>query len=265
MERNSAPANPMITIRGLKKAFGTKIVLDGVDLDVMRGESLVIIGGSGTGKSVLIKNIIGLLSPDEGEIIVDGLAVRQLNSRGWQQLRRRTAMLFQGAALFDSMTIGENIAFPLREHFNLSAREIRERVNEKLNLVGLHDVDTLRPSQLSGGMRKRAGLARALAMEPKIMLYDEPTTGLDPIMGQLINRLIVSLRDKLGMTSMTITHDMKSAYLIGDRIAMLYRGKIIEQGTPAQIRTSDNPVVRSFIQGQATQAPISLIQEDERT
>jgi phospholipid/cholesterol/gamma-HCH transport system ATP-binding protein len=245
----------MIRIRGLRKSFGSKVVLDGIDLDVERGRSTVIIGGSGMGKSVLIKTIIGLLKPDGGRIVVDGIDTRELDAAGWTRLRKKFGMLFQGAALFDSMTVGENVAFPMVMHFLLSPEEIRERVREKLSLVGLRDVEHLRPSQLSGGMRKRVGLARALAIEPEILLYDEPTTGLDPITGQMINRLIVEMRERLGVTSITITHDMKSAYFIGDEIAMLYKGKIIQEGAPEEIRATRNPIVRRFIEGRARLEP----------
>ncbi|MBN2057136.1 ABC transporter ATP-binding protein [bacterium] len=237
----------MISIRRLCKRFDAKIVLDELDLDVYRGESLVVIGGSGTGKSVLIKNIIGLLKPDSGVIKVDGVNVAELETRGWRKFRRKFGMLFQGAALFDSMTVAENVAFPLVEHTSKSRAEIAVLAEEKLSMVGLAGISGKRPSDLSGGMRKRVGLARALAMEPAIMLYDEPTTGLDPITGDAIDRLIVKLRDQLHMTSITITHDMASAFRIASRIAMLYKGKIIQVDSPERIKTTDNSIVREFV------------------
>jgi phospholipid/cholesterol/gamma-HCH transport system ATP-binding protein len=241
----------MIRIRGLAKRFGAKVVLDGLDLDVERGETLVVIGGSGTGKSVLLKHIIGLLRPDAGEVTVDGVDVAALAGRGLMEFRKGFGMLFQGAALFDSLTVLENVAFGLREHQRLAEDEVRERVREKLALVGLRDVESLWPGELSGGMKKRVALARALAMEPTILLYDEPTTGLDPIRADSINDLIVELRTKLKVTGVAITHDMTSAYKIADRIAMLYKGRIIAVGTPAEMRGSDNPVVHQFITGSA--------------
>jgi phospholipid/cholesterol/gamma-HCH transport system ATP-binding protein len=245
------PGEPMIRLRGIAKSFGTHQVLDGLDLDVQRGETMVVIGGSGTGKSVLLKHIIGLLSPDAGEVVVDGVSVARL--RGWElkEFRKEFGMLFQGAALFDSLRVLDNVAFGLREHTRLKEPEIRERVREKLALVGLHDVEQLWPAELSGGMKKRVALARALAMEPKILLYDEPTTGLDPIRADAINDLILELRTRLKVTGVAITHDMTSAYKIADRIAMLYKGRIIAVGTPQQIRGSEDPVVRQFITGSA--------------
>ena len=247
----AAPTGPMISLRGLSKRFGTNQVLDGLDLEVERGETMVVIGGSGTGKSVLLKHIIGLLRPDAGEVVVDGVPVSRL--KGWElkEFRKEFGMLFQGAALFDSLRVLDNVAFGLREHRRLKEAEIRERVREKLALVGLHGVEQLWPSELSGGMKKRVALARALAMEPKILLYDEPTTGLDPIRADSINDLIVELRDRLKVTGVAITHDMTSAYKIADRIAMLYKGKIIAVGTPQEMRDSEDPVVHQFITGSA--------------
>jgi phospholipid/cholesterol/gamma-HCH transport system ATP-binding protein len=244
-------AEPMIRIRGLSKRFGANQVLDGLDLDVERGETMVVIGGSGTGKSVLLKHVIGLLRPDAGEVVVDGVAIGKLRPVELKEFRKEFGMLFQGAALFDSLRVADNVAFGLREHGHLGEPAIREKVREKLALVGLHDIEHLWPSELSGGMKKRVALARAIAMEPKILLYDEPTTGLDPIRADAINDLIVELRDRLKMTGVAITHDMTSAYKIADRIAMLYKGKIIAVGTPQQIRTSADPVVHQFITGSA--------------
>jgi phospholipid/cholesterol/gamma-HCH transport system ATP-binding protein len=247
----AATTEPMVRLRGLCKRFGPNQVLDGLDLEIERGETMVVIGGSGTGKSVLLKHIIGLLRPDAGEVVVDGVSVSRL--KGWElkEFRKEFGMLFQGSALFDSLRVLDNVAFGLREHTRLKEADIRERVREKLALVGLHGVEHLWPSELSGGMKKRVALARALAMEPKILLYDEPTTGLDPIRADSINDLIVELRDRLKVTGVAITHDMTSAYKIADRIAMLYKGKIIAVGTPQEMRDSADPVVHQFITGSA--------------
>lgn len=239
----------VIEIQGLKKAFGENRVLDGVDLTIPSGENLVVIGRSGMGKSVLIKNLIGLLQPDDGSISIDGEEIVGLDPPGWRRVRRRFGMLFQGAALFDSMSVAENVAFPLTAHQRIPAEEVQALVEEKLALVGMSGYQQRRPAELSGGMKKRVGLARALAMDPDIMLYDEPTTGLDPIMGGVIDRLIVRMNKKFHVTSITITHDMRSAYRIADRIAMLHQGVIEQIGSPDEIRGTRNEVVRSFIQG----------------
>ncbi len=230
----------------IHKAFGPKVVLDGANLQIKRGESMVIIGGSGSGKSVMIKHMIGLLSPDKGKVIVDGQEVAKLSENELNELRRKFGMLFQGAALFDSLTIGENIGFGLKEHTSLSKSEIEKIVTGKLNMVGLFNVENLKPAELSGGMKKRAGLARAIAMDPEIILYDEPTTGLDPIMCDQINDLIVDLQDKIGATTVTITHDMVSANRIGDRVAMLHKGKFIATGPLDEVFSSDIPEVKEF-------------------
>jgi phospholipid/cholesterol/gamma-HCH transport system ATP-binding protein len=251
----------MIEIRGLSKRFGKKVVLDGLDLTVPRGKNTVVIGGSGTGKSVLIKCVVGLLRPDAGQILIDGEDVTKMDERELVRVRRKFGMLFQGSALFDSLDVGDNVAFALRRLKLFPERHIRELVEEKLSMVGLRDIQRLMPAELSGGMKKRVGLARAIASEPDIMLYDEPTTGLDPIMADVINDLIVSLRESLGVTSITITHDMASAYKIADSIAMLYKGKIIGVGTPAEIRGTENPVVRQFVEGRA-QGPITAENEE---
>ena len=249
---------PVIQIEGLCKSFGDKRVLDGVDLEVMRGESMVVIGGSGTGKSVLIKHVIGLLKPDAGRIVVAGQDMSTMNMQGTNKLRRKMGMLFQSAALFDSLRVWENIGFALKQHSKLSDKEIKEIATEKLKMVGLSsEVGDIMPSELSGGMRKRVGLARAIAINPEIILYDEPTTGLDPIMADVINDLIIALQKKLNVTSISITHDMTSAYKIADKIAMLYQGKIIEVGTPDEIRNSDNEIVRQFVSGSAV-GPITV-------
>ena len=241
----------MIEIIDLHKSFGDLAVLRGVNLTVEKGESMTVIGGSGSGKSVLIKHIIGLLFPDKGRVIVDGQVINQLDEFGLNEARKKFGMLFQMAALFDSLSVWENVGFSLKQHTKLSDREIRKIATEKLALVGLKDVEDKMPSELSGGMKKRVGLARAICMDAAIILYDEPTTGLDPITADSINDLIVDLRKKLGVTSVAITHDMQSAYKISDRIAMLYKGEIQEIGTPDQIRNTTNPIVRQFITGSA--------------
>jgi len=251
----------MIEIRGLCKRFGKNVVLDGLDLTVPGGKNTVVIGGSGTGKSVLIKCVVGLMRADAGEILVDGEDVTKMDERELVRVRRKFGMLFQGAALFDSMTVGENVAFALHRIHRWPESQIHDMVEEKLAMVGLRNIQNLMPAELSGGMKKRVGLARAIASEPQILLYDEPTTGLDPIMADVINELVISLRESLGVTSISITHDMASAYKIADRIAMLYKGKIIEVGTPDEIRHSKNPVVSQFVEGRA-QGPITAEHED---
>jgi len=239
----------MILVKDLYKSFGGNHVLRGLNLEVKCGESMVVIGGSGTGKSVLIKCVIGLLHHDRGEIYVGGQEISSLNEEGWNQLRKKFGMLFQRDALFDSLSVWENVGFALRRHTKLSDDKIKEIAMEKLKLVGMQNVEGLMPAELSGGMRKRVSLARAIAMEPAILLYDEPTTGLDPIMANVINDLIVTMREKLEVTSIAITHDMNSAYRIADRIAMLYKGEIIEVGTPDEFKASPSPIVQQFIRG----------------
>ena len=246
----------MIQLKEVFKSFGNNHVLRGVNLEIKCGESMVVIGGSGTGKSVLIKCVIGLLHHDKGEIHVDGKEISDLDEGEWNELRKKFGMLFQRDALFDSMLVWENVGFALRRHTPLADEEIKGIAVEKLKLVGMTDVENLMPSELSGGMRKRVSLARAIAMEPAILLYDEPTTGLDPIMANVINELIVTMREKLDVTSIAITHDMNSAYRIADRIAMLYKGEIIEVGTPDQIKSSQNQIVQQFIQGEV-EGPIT--------
>ena len=242
----------MIEAKKVVKAFNGRLVLNQLDLTVAKGETLVIIGRSGCGKSVLLKHIIGILKPDSGEILVDNVDVAILPPKQLNQLRMRFGMVFQGSALFDSMTVGENVGFNLIEHTSLSERAIRERVEESLELVGLKGIQELKPSELSGGMKKRVALARAICMRPEIVLYDEPTTGLDPIMADAINELIIELNDKLKITSIVVTHDMTSAYKIANHIAMMYSGKIVQRGTAEEIRNSQDPIVRQFITGSAT-------------
>jgi len=238
----------VIQVIDLHKSFGNNKVLDGTNLEIQTGETMVVIGGSGVGKSVLIKNIIGLLKPDQGKVLVDGVEVASLKNQELDRLRRKFGMLFQYSALFDSLTVGENVGFPIEQHTNWKKSEIRDMVKQKLEMVGLPGVEDMMPSELSGGMKKRVGLARAISMEPEILLYDEPTTGLDPIRADVINNLILEMAHKLKCTSVVITHDMVSANKIADRIAMLYNGKIVEVGTPNQIMFSDNPVVENFVE-----------------
>lgn len=241
----------MIKIEQVHKHFGKNHVLRGADLHIKRGESMVVIGGSGSGKSVLMKHVIGLLQPEQGRVLIDNQDIGHLREKELNEVRKKYGMLFQGAALFDSLTVWENVGFGLLEHTKLSNTEIRSIVCKKLAMVGLKGIEDLKPAELSGGMKKRVGLARAIAMEPQILLYDEPTTGLDPIMADVINDLILEMKHKLHITSLTITHDMVSAYKIADRIAMLYLGQIIAVGTPEEIKTSSNPIVQQFITGSA--------------
>ena len=251
-------SDPKIRVVNLHKSFAEHEVLSGVHLEIRQGESMVVIGGSGTGKTVLIRCIIGLVQPDEGEIYVDGTEITSLNEREMNEIRKRFGMLFQGGALFDSLTVWENVGFGLRQHTRLREEEIRRIVSEKLGLLGLRNIEDLMPAELSGGMKKRVSLARAIAMEPEILLYDEPTTGIDPMMADAINELIIRMREKLNVTSIAITHDMTSAYKIADRIAMLYQGKIIEVGTPEEIKSSRSPIVQQFIQGRS-EGPIKIL------
>jgi len=242
---------PMISLQHLYKAFGGKAVLRDMSIDVDRGESVVIVGGSGTGKSVTIKHIIGLLRPDQGRILVDGEDICTMTSMELNRFRRMFGMAFQEGALFDSMSVFENIAFPLRRHTKMSEDEIRARVRACLEMVHLHGVENRRPSELSGGMRRRVGFARAISLKPEILLFDEPTTGLDPVISDVIAGLIREMDKTLNTTTVTITHDMKVAFKIADRVAMLFNGKIIEEGTPEQFQRSTNPIVQQFIEGRA--------------
>ena len=247
-----------IEIRNLHKAFGKKIVLDGVDIDIKKGESLVVIGGSGTGKSVLIKCIQGILTPDFGSIKIDGIDITQLDRDEAEQSYAKMGMLFQGAALFDSLSVWENVAFGLIENQKMPRKEAKSEAIRVLRQVGLAaEVADLSPSELSGGMQKRVGLARAIATKPEIIFFDEPTTGLDPIMSDVINDLIIESVKGLGATALTITHDLASARKIADKIAMLYKGKIIWQGTVKEMDKTDNPYVKQFIKG-SSQGPISV-------
>ncbi|MBW2318497.1 MAG: ABC transporter ATP-binding protein [Deltaproteobacteria bacterium] len=241
----------MIKLVDIDKSFKNQKVLDKLNLEISSGEITVIIGQSGGGKSVLLKHIIGLIRPDKGEVLIEGVDIACLNDRKLNEIRKNFGMLFQGAALFDSMTVGENVAFPLNEHTRLTRSQIDEIVQQKLLQVGLRDVAHKMPSELSGGMRKRVGLARAIALNPKIILFDEPTTGLDPITADAIDRLIVDTQKHTGATCVVISHDIESTFKIAHTVAMLYRGKIIEIGKPDTIKSSQNPALRQFIQGKA--------------
>ena len=246
----------MIEIRGLKKAFD-KPVLTGVDLVIEDNQTMAIIGPSGCGKSVLLKHLVGLLRADEGHVIVDGEDLATFSESDFYDLRIKFGMLFQSAALLASLTIGENVGLWLKEHTHTPAGQIRERAEAILHLVGLHGVMDKSPAELSGGMKKRAGLARSIIHEPKYVLYDEPTTGLDPIMSDIINDLILRVRSKQKNTAIVVTHDMNSVYKVADQVAMLHEGKIVFQGTPDELRNTENPLARQFIEGKA-RGPIHL-------
>lgn len=241
----------MIQIHDLHKNFGATRVLSGLNLTIKDGETLVIIGRSGTGKSVLLKHIIGIMEPDNGKVLIDGMDIYSMAPREQSKYLLNIGMLFQGSALFDSLTVKGNVGFSLYEHTRLAEAQITEKVREKLALVGLEDVEDVMPGELSGGMKKRVGLARAICNEPKIILYDEPTTGLDPINSDVINDLILRMQARLKVTSVVVTHDMTSAYKVANRIAMLYNGVIIADGTPEQIKNTKDPIVRQFITGSA--------------
>jgi phospholipid/cholesterol/gamma-HCH transport system ATP-binding protein len=255
--RMSTDHDALITLQDVYVSFRGNPVLRGLNLDVRRRETLCVIGGSGCGKTVMLKLVIGLLRPERGRILFDGQDIAGVTPRELAKLRTRIGMVFQGSALFDSLTVGENVAFPLREHTHLDEETIRERVAESLSLVGLAGIEEKKPAELSGGMRKRVALARAAMLNPEVILYDEPTTGLDPVMADVINELIIRTRDTLKTTSIVVTHDMTSAYKVADRIAMLFEGQVIIDGTPEEIRLAHDRVVRQFIEGHAG----SLVQE----
>ena len=241
----------MIRLEQISKAFKGQVVLDHLDLEIEKGKITVIIGQSGGGKSVLLKHMIGLIRPDSGHIYVNGIDIVSLDDKKLNDIRKKFGMLFQAAALFDSMNVGENVAFPLIEHTRLPRKEIMKIAEEKLLRVGLKNVSHKMPSELSGGMRKRVGLARAIALDPEIILFDEPTTGLDPVMCDAIDRLIVETQKQTEATCVIISHDIPSTFKIANKIAMLYQGKIIEMGTPDEVRSSKNPVVQNFIEGKS--------------
>lgn len=239
----------MIEVRDLKKSFRSHKVLDGVSFKIEKGESVVIIGRSGGGKSVLLKHLIGLISPDDGQVLIEGENIVFMNERELLRVRRKFGMLFQGAALFDSMTVAENVAFAFRQERGLPENEVKQKVTEVLEMVDLPGTEDKSPSELSGGMRKRVGLARAIIYQPQIVLYDEPTTGLDPIVSDSIDQLILRVRDKLDVTTVVVTHDMRSARRLGQRILMLHDKKIYATGTAEEIFKSQDPIVHRFIEG----------------
>lgn len=241
---------PLIKVRKLKIAFGDKVVLNEIDFDIYAGETLAIIGPSGTGKSTVVKVLTGLLPPTTGSVLIGGLETSGYTQEQWDKLREHMGVVFQYSALFDFLTVGENVAFGLRRHFKLTEEAVRKKVSELLEMVGLPGTEQMLPSELSGGMKKRVGLARALAMQPKIVFYDEPTSGLDPVMTMTISRLIRKTQKQLGVTSLLVTHDMESVFFTADRIAMLHEGKIVAVGTVDEIKHSTNPVVQAFINGQ---------------
>ena len=246
---SAAPATPpMISVQDLWKSFGDNHVLTGINLHIEEGRTCVILGGSGSGKTVLMKHMIGLLKPDKGKVIVDGEDIVPMDERDLERVRRKFGMVFQGAALFDSMTVYENVSFALREHTDLSEDEIRAKVREKLGIVGLQNVEDRYPAELSGGMRKRVGLARAIVLDPKIVLYDEPTTGLDPITTDYVDDMIVTAQRELQVTSVVISHDIASSFKVADKVAFLWQGKIVEEGTPEQMRDSRHPELKHFLQ-----------------
>lgn len=242
-------AEAVISLRQLNITFGTHTVLDNVDLDVYKGETLAVLGPSGTGKSTVLRSMIGLLEPNGGQIFIQGEDVSGLDEDGWNRLRMKMGMVFQYSALFDFLTVGENVAFGLRQHTDKSDEEIQGIVTQMLDLVGLPGTQDLYPAELSGGMKKRVGLARAIAVNPEIVLYDEPTAGLDPIMSRNISRLIKKTQEQLHVTSVLVTHDMQSAFYAADRVAMLYEGHIVAIGTAEEMKNSTNPIVKAFIEG----------------
>ena len=243
----SAAPSVMIDVRDLYKSFAGFPVLTGINLQMREGTTTVVLGASGSGKTVLMKHIMGLFKPDSGHVIVDGQDVTVMGRQDLSKFRERMGMVFQSSALFDSMTVGDNVAFPLREHSKLSEPEIQAKVKEKLAVVDLHDVEEKYPAELSGGMRKRVGLARAIVREPKIVLYDEPTTGLDPLTTESVDEMIIHARERLSVTSVVISHDIGSAFHIADRIAVINEGRIVAEGTPAEVRKTTEPFTRQFL------------------
>ena len=254
---------PLIQLINLRKAFGKNVVLDGLNLDIREHESVVVLGPSGTGKSVLLKHIVGILRPDAGQVLYHNTRIDNLPERKLEPIRKRFGFLFQGAALFDSMNVLENIAFPLREHTDHTDSQIREIVAQKLAMVGLSDTQAKMPADLSGGMKKRVALARAIALDPEVVLYDEPTTGLDPIRSDVINELILKLKEELHVTSIIVTHDMTSAFKVADRMVMLSRGKVIAEGPPNDIRNNPNEEVQNFVLGKASPEDLEALHRNK--
>jgi phospholipid/cholesterol/gamma-HCH transport system ATP-binding protein len=249
----------LIELKNISKRFGRNVVLQDVSLNIEAGHCIVVIGASGTGKSVLLKHIVGLLKPDRGEVWFDSQRIDDLSERKLAEVRKRFGFLFQMGALFDSMTVAENVGFPLVEHTQKSANEIEKIVEEKLKMVGLTETAKKMPAELSGGQKKRVALARAIALDPDVILYDEPTTGLDPIRSDVINALIVKLQNELKVTSVVVTHDMNSAFKVGDRIVMLHEGHIVFDGTPQEIQNSEEPVVKRFVLGEASEQELASL------
>lgn len=249
----------LIEFRSISRRFGRQVVLDHVSLQVEEGQSLIILGASGSGKSVMLKHMVGLLKPDSGEVWFDGQRIDNLPEPKLAEVRVEFGFLFQMGALFDSMSVEENVAFPVIEHTDKPADEVSRIVDEKLRMVGLPEVRKKMPAQLSGGQKKRVALARAIALDPRVILYDEPTTGLDPIRADVINELILKLQKELKVTSVVVTHDMQSAFKVGDRIVMLHEGHLIFDGTPDEIKASENPIVRRFVRGEADEADLAAL------
>ena len=252
----------IISVKNLVKSFDTRKVLDGVSLDIYQGETFVIMGGSGCGKSTLLRHMIGAISPDSGSVYFDSKDMTTLTEDAKEKIKRRFGMCFQAAALLDYMNVEENVSLPLKEHTALDPKIISIIVKMKLNLVGLQGYEKLMPSMLSGGMKKRAGLARAIAMDPEVVFYDEPTAGLDPVVCAVVDKLILDLNKKLLLTSVVVTHNMESVFRIADRVAMLHKGRVLEVGTPEQIKNSKNPIVQQFIRGEI-EGPINFMDHTE--
>ncbi len=250
MENENMTPKPIIEIKNVHKSFGARKILNGVEFNIYQGETLVIMGGSGCGKSTMLRAIVGLMRPDEGNIVIFGGDMAHSPEDKKDDIRKRFGMLFQGSALFNSLTVGENVALPLKEHTSLDPEIIKIIVKVKLELVGLTGFENLKPYEISGGMKKRVALARAIALDPQIVFYDEPGAGLDPITASVIDHLIMDLSKKLKMTSVVVTHEMKSAFRIADRIVMLNKGKVVMVGTPSEIQNSDHPYVSQFINGE---------------
>ena len=252
----------IIKVENLKKTFDGRVVLKDINLNIHRGETMVIMGGSGCGKTTLLRHLIGAMKPDKGRVVFMGHDLNTLGEDDMDTIRKKFGMLFQSAALFDSLTVGQNIALPLREHTKLDRKIINIIVKMKLELVGLRGFENLMPSQLSGGMKKRVGLARAIVMDPEVVFYDEPTSGLDPVMTAVIDKLVVDLSKKLNITSIVVTHDMKSVFRISDRVAMLDKGEILQIGTAEEIQKSRNPVIRQFVAGEVD-GPVQFFQQGD--
>lgn len=262
MEKDCSHKEMIISLRNVTKKFGDRVVLEKVNFDIYCGETFVIMGCSGSGKSTILRIMTGILKPDDGSVIIKGKDISRMDSRELDEMRKSFGMLFQYSALLDSLTVEENVALPLKEHTKLAEDIIKIIIRMKLALVGLRGFENYYPSQISGGMRKRVGLARAIALDPDIVFYDEPTSGLDPVVAGIIDKLIMDLSKKLLITSVVVTHDMQSVFRIADRVAMIHKGKVVEVGTPQEIANSSNPLVQQFIKGEP-QGPIDFFKEDD--